>query len=712
HTNFKISSNGETIKLYNPSNIQISSLNVNCGPGYDVSAGSFPDATGTIQKFSEPTPGASNNTSIPAVNYTMAPVLSVNSGIYTSAFSVNILDPNNPGVNIYYTLDASDPDTNSILWNGIPISVSQTTIVRARSFLNGYIPSTITSASYLFNLNHTTPIISVISDSLNLFGPTGMFTNVNLDILKPSSIEYFDSTASHNLLFSRKAGIIMDGGVSTRSQPQPPFRIKLGDGVLGDGPISYPIIPDVQQRTQFSDFYMRNGGFQFNILPYKDAAQVKMMAKGTSVDYSAWRPVSVYVNGAYWGLYELREKFNTEKFQLQDGCDPDSIDLLSVSGFNGWNLLAIEGSVKPYYDAVDSISALNVNDTLFWEKSSQYFDLENYNDYLIGETWMGNTDWIANNMKIYRSNATNFRWRFCIMDLEVGLNPNGWTNCYSDQISWLFSQDLNNVFLRLWHRGMQNNRFRDYFINRFADQMNSIYLPSRLLGIENDIYSQVVAEMGNQYQRWGDPNNISGQLNDFYQNHLTFQSELSCRSGQVRNHIQSNFNLPQQVQVELDVFPSNGGKINISTISPDIYPWNGIYFDGVPIQIEALAMPGYQFSHWESNGQITDTLDAVFLDTLTTAVISFKAHFISTVGIDELKPSVFHIYPNPTSENLTIKQKENIGKINQLSIYDVLGKEYHLDKKQNSTTEYWINVSSLGPGFYLIKCQTDDGKLY
>jgi hypothetical protein len=196
HTNFKISSNGETIKLYNPSNIQISSLNVNCGPGYDVSAGSFPDATVTIKKFSEPTPGASNNGSIPAVNYAMAPVLSVSSGIYTSAFSVNISDPNTPAASIYYTLNGCDPDTNSILWNGIPISVSQTTILRARSFLNGYIPSTITSASYLFNLNHTTPIISVISDSLNLFGPTGMFDNPTLDLLKASSIDYFDTTES------------------------------------------------------------------------------------------------------------------------------------------------------------------------------------------------------------------------------------------------------------------------------------------------------------------------------------------------------------------------------------------------------------------------------------------------------------------------------------------------------------------------------------
>lgn len=106
------------------------------------------------------------------------------------------------------------------------------------------------------------------------------------------------------------------------------------------------------------------------------------------------------------------------------------------------------------------------------------------------------------------------------------------------------------------------------------------------------------------------------------------------------------------------------------------------------------------------------TLNAVFLDTLTTADISFKAHFVSTLGIDELKPSVFQIYPNPTSEHFTIKLKENIGKIIHLSVYDIMGKQYHLDNKQNGTGKYWINVSTLAQGIYLIKCHTDDGKIY
>jgi hypothetical protein len=83
HTNFKISSTGETIKLYNPSGTMVSALNVNCGPGYDVSIGHFLDASGALKRFSSPTPGVSNNNSIPSDGYAAAPVFSINSGIYT-----------------------------------------------------------------------------------------------------------------------------------------------------------------------------------------------------------------------------------------------------------------------------------------------------------------------------------------------------------------------------------------------------------------------------------------------------------------------------------------------------------------------------------------------------------------------------------------------------------------------------------------------------
>ncbi|MBK9593627.1 MAG: hypothetical protein IPO32_19710 [Crocinitomicaceae bacterium] len=93
--------------------------------------------------------------------------------------------------------------------------------------------------------------------------------------------------------------------------------------------------------------------------------------------------------------------------------------------------------------------------------------------------------------------------------------------------------------------------------------------------------------MDNQHAKWGDPFKV-GQMTDFTTAIIQFQNELMCRGDQVRDDIQNGFGLPQQVDVTLNVFPANAGKIHISTITPEVYPWNGIYFDGVPIQVEAI----------------------------------------------------------------------------------------------------------------------------
>lgn len=720
HTNFGISSGGETIKLYNPSNILISSLNVNCGQGIGVSTGAFPDASSIVRKFAHPTPGTTNNLSVPAVSYAGTPVFSVRGGVCSAPISVSITAPNTPGTDIYYTMDGSDPDTSSLLWSGTPIFIFQNTVLRARAFADGFIPGLTASASYLFNAGHVTPVISVMTDSDNLFGPSGMFDNPSLDLLKPASVEYFDSTASHNLIHSGRAGIMMDGGWAARSQPQRAFRINFDHGVLGDGPVFHRVIPDRPSRNQYGDFYLRNGSNNFLRLPYKDAAQVKMMGDGSYNYYAAWRPVSVYINGSYWGLYELREKTNIEMFNLAENASPGTVEILSSTSQYGFTLRAIEGSVASFHDAHDHFMQLDPADTSFWSRADRYFDLKYYNDYIIAQLWMDNVDWgfNYNNLKLYRSDATDYRWRYILTDLEYGLLPNDqpWIfNCYHNYLNQLInwpSSDPDNPHLNIWLRGIQNDRFRNYFINRFADLMNTLYLPSRLLAIDNSMFNQTVVEMANEYRRWGDPGDIPGQLNTFYQTHLLFQDELNCRPGQMRNHIQSEFGLPQQVDVSLDVHPSNSGHIVISTISPEVYPWSGVYFDGLPVSIEARALPGYQFSHWEGNGLITDTLSSVFLDTLEKSSVNFKAHFISSLAANNPAAATFSVFPNPSSDQIRIRFSCSVSKLEVLSIVDLPGRKYNLQFSHRGDNEYILDVSSLPGGYYIINFLADDGRSY
>jgi hypothetical protein len=241
--------------------------------------------------------------------------------------------------------------------------------------------------------------------------------------------------------------------------------------------------------------------------------------------------------------------------------------------------------------------------------------------------------------------------------------------------------------------------------------MNSVYLPSRLLPMEEAVFNSTVAEMPKEFQRWGDPNNVPGQLNAYYQNHLMFMDDLACRPENMRNHLQSSFNLPQQVQVNFEVYPADAGQISISTLKPETYPWQGIYFDGVPILIEAQALPGYVFSHWESNAVLSDTLNPLFSDTLSLTEQTFKAHFISTLGMEKLI-SEMQVFPNPAHDKIVMKLRSPIKSSEKIILVDMLGRKHQIPAICLSGDSFQLDVSQLSPGMYVLQWSASDGKFY
>jgi hypothetical protein len=709
HTNFKIKKSGETIFLFSPAQVLLSELRVECGD-LDNSSGRKPDASNGVFLFQKGTPGATNNQSAAFTDYLLAPSFSVPSGFYTDPFSVTITNQNPGSSSVHYTLDGSEPSILSPLYTG-PVEIIYPVVLKARAFAFGVLPSPNTISTYLFDISHNTPVISVITDQANLYGEKGIFDNWWTDWERTAYVEYFDST--QNLVFSQRTGMQIDGGWGgARYHPQHSFRLELDDGVLGDGPIDYQLIPGRPERTRYSQFYLRNGSNQYLVLPYKDASQVTMMGTGTNNYYSAWRPVTVYINGYYFGLYELREKIDAEYFETLEGADNDQMDLLSLSAWYGFVLRALEGSSDAFIEDYVAFAQIDPADTAYWKMADDFFDLTWYTDYIIGESWMANTDWPGNNIKIYRSDKTNFRWRFCLIDLELSLAPNSWTDCYFDHIRYMLDADANNPFINIWLRSIQNERYRNYFINRYADIMNTAYLFENISAIENRMFNLTVTEMPREFARWGDANHIPEQMAAFTDNHFIFQSQLYERTAQVRNHIQANFNLPNQVDLTLNIIPEGAGTIHISTITPGQYPWQGVYFNGVPVQIEALANDGYNFLHWGNNGLISDTLNPVFLEVLNTDAIVFEAYFedlgVSVPALDNSKG--ISVYPNPAQDIIYVKNDgQPLGSLHY-QVIDMHGKMMMEGELSGGNTIQSVSINSLPPSVYLLKLTDGAGQ--
>jgi len=700
HTNFKLSGSGDTLFLFNSSQILENSLFINC-KAIDMSIGRYPNGSNSNSLFVTPTPNASNSQA-PSLGYAIAPLFDHNPGIYSSPFNVSILDLNSTPSTIRYTTDGSEPGFNSPVYTGSPITFYQSKILRARAFKPNHIPSNVTSASFLFNISHTTPILSITTDNANLYGDHGIFDHWDQDWLRNAHIDYFDSIPGHPLVFAQNTGMQIDGGAGgSRSHAQHSFRLELAHSVLGENSVNEVIIPGRPNRNKYSEFYLRNGSNQYLTLPYKEACQAELMCRGANAYYSAFRPATVYLNGQYFGLYELREKYNPEMFKENENANKNSVELMSLSYWYGSVLRAVQGSTTNFWNSYNAFNSLNAGSPTYWDDADQHFDMKYYTDYIISESWMGNVDWPQNNIKIYRSDVTDYRWRFATIDLELSLNPNGWTDCNFDHINYMSGQNTDNPYINVWLKSIQNTQFKHYFINRYADLMNTNYRAERLIAVENRYFNLTAPEMPNEYQRWGDPWNVVGQMDNFYNNHLIFQSELLCRTEQVRNHIQNRFSLPQQVDVTLDVLPVGAGKIHISTIQPSEYPWTGVYFDGVPVQIEAIANPGYEFAYWDNSAIINDILDSVWLGNISLSNAQFTAHFQSNIGVNEEEESSFRIYPSPAQDYIQVSADEQFRGLT-FSIFDIQGKLAQTGylQSQGSTR---IDVSAFSKGMYAIQ---------
>lgn len=700
HTNFGLSRSGESVFLHTPAQQLVSELFVEQEMP-DHSSGRWPDASNNTYVFDTPTPNASNATSEPYTDYAATPQLLTPATISPTPITVDATNPNGGNSTLRYTLDGSEPSTSSPLFVA-PITISSTTVVRVRAFVLGLLPSKVATATYMIAPEHHTPIISITTSNNDLNGPEGIFTRWWRDDDIPAYVDYFNPDGT--LAFAQRTGMQLDGGFGgSRTQPQRSFRLELDNGSLGAGSVNLPLIPDKPARTEYSRLYLRNGSNQHLFLPHKDAAQVKMMAGATNSYYSAWTPVTVYINGQYFGLYELREKIDAEFFATLEGADRDSMDVLTVSAWSGPELRANHGSTEGFWQAVSAAQALNTNSTTYWDELDQLFDLTWYTDYMIGQQWMGTTDWPLNNIKLYRSNTTGQRWRFATTDLETAMAPNGQTGPTFNALIYSSGQDPEVPYSNIWQRSILNPRFHDHYINRFADVMNSAYLDERIQNIAQNFYDRTRPDMGDQLLRWRGTDTTA--LLIAYEGFNTdFRNDLTMRTTEVRDDIQQFFSLPRQVDLTLDVHPTGAGKIHISTLVPAEYPWEGVYFDGVPVRITAVAEPGFVFQHWHQNGLVTDTLNATFLDTLTTDAIQFDAYFrTSGIGIREDGLNQFALYPNPAINSLSLTTEHPMPGTTNYRIIDPRGIAVGSGAFSGAQLRHSIHIGQLAEGAYQLQ---------
>ncbi len=707
HTNFKVDAEGETIYLVDKDGISIlKELYVPSLPE-DHSYGLQEDGNGNYVFFDAPTPGFSNNDS-EFYTFASSPIFNLQGQLINEAINIelNCVEPN---CQIYYTLDGSPP-TNLSLRYTTPIVVEQTSTIRAYVEAPNFRNSTIESNTYFFKNPHNLPIVHISTANDLLFdSETGIFefgpnaedewpfygANFWEDVELAVHFDFFDTNGNY---FSQDVGLKVHGGRSARTVPLKSVRL-LAKDEYGKEVMEYPFFED-RERTTYKRLVIRNTSGDFYQAYLRDAfLQDYFIQENLDLDVLAARPVVLYYNGQYQGLVFLREKSDKHYLINTYHLGETPFDLLEED-----TLINI-GNYEAFDAHYDWILSNDLSNPIAYEQAASYFDLENLCDYFITETYVNNTDWLHNNIKYWRIQNDTAKWRYLLFDLDVGLNGRGWTKANVDSFGdkMVQYQDTNR-HVNILKAFFQNEDFRHYFINRYADLINTSLSTEKMQSALSNFTHKIDDEIKNHFDKW---NTISYEKWDTGKVATVYEF-FEDRPEFARQYIQDYFELEQQVELELNVFPPNAGKIYLNTIQIDQFPWKGVYYKGIPVEIRIEANDGFYFQNWQSQQNLIQLLREEEIEVNLSESDVITAIFMEE---EEGKDQLPLLYPNPAKEELSIffNNPKN-GEI-QFEVYNAIGQKVSNLASTFLTEGLQIknfNINFLTPGVYILRLRQED----
>ncbi|MFU8859270.1 MAG: CotH kinase family protein [Cyclonatronaceae bacterium] len=711
HTNFAISASGEEVLITAPDGSRIDMLNPVTLPA-DISLGRQPDGTGDWLFFEVPTPGEPN-TGSGFTDLLGPVVFSHQGGFYTSDITLTLgssgenvrivytTDGSEPDENaIEYTVpititdrsaepngismiptnfmepDSPDDVTFREAWREPGGPVAKGSVIRARALRSGARSGEVVTRSYFVwpegGARYDFPVFSISADPADFFdAEKGIYVPGNYNNMfqrgpeweRPVHIEFWESDGS--LAFSQGAGARIHGG-TTRSRPRKSLRLYAREE-YGTSWFEYPLFPG-KPVDRYKRFLLRNSGNDWSESVFRDAFMQSLLKGSTRLDIQDARPAIVFLNGEYWGIHWIRDRLDdhylsthygveehemtmAENNRIFDRGDPTGLDHFEEM----WDFIS-----NPNNPMVQQINFENVR---------TYIDTENFRDHFMANIFFGNTDWPGNHQLYWRKNVPynpdnryghDGRWRWMIFDTDFGF----WLNFFyvtgnesgpahntlafalqEDGPDWPNPAWSTNIFRQL----MTNQGFRNGFINRFADMLNTAFSADHVLSEIERFAGLLDPEMDEHISRWGRPLTKTDWMTEVDR----MRDYGSQREGFLRQYIRQQFLLAGEADLTINLTDDQAGRVQVNTIlidpetpgiGDDFANWQGRYFRGIPVTLSAIPKYGYRFVEW--NGDI-DATEASITITLIGDV-----NLVPVFEVDDTVPAdPMHPLPHKLSED-------------------------------------------------------------
>ncbi len=413
YSTFKISASGDTLYLSDASGALVQKLKLPEQYGcvsYGVPAG------GTEYGFFANATRNKKNESVIYAFRLDAPTLTTPGGFYPAGTRVMAEGPS--GVTLRYTLDGSTPTEKSAEFPADGIAVTQTTIVRVRAFAADAVPSQPVSATYLVEDEQLTPIVSLITDEKYLFNQrtgalvkgTGSIPNYDKELEYPVNIEFFGMDGSCPI---NQMGTFTCSGHSARINAQKSIAI-YARKAYGKEYFQFNPFPH-RDYQQYKSLLLRSTNSDVTATRLRDVV-ASSLAEGQGLLYQDALCIQVYINGEYWGHYNLREKINKYFVAQYEGVtEEEAIDAIDILARTGRDEFLQNGDNTDWLALCDFCKTNDLNDPENLRYVTDRLDVDNMFTHAAFEIILGNVDFT--NVRVYR--VPGGKWKYLLFDVEA-----------------------------------------------------------------------------------------------------------------------------------------------------------------------------------------------------------------------------------------------------------------------------------------------------
>ena len=558
------------------------------------------------------------------------------SGFYDSTFTLTMSA--SEGYKIYYTRDGSDPRKNGKLYTGgIPLiltnsktwgyltnknsALNKTAMPSKNSIgahvikayaTNGKESSAVVTNSYFIIPNcaetYNVPFVSLslpaddfVSDSRGIYH-TVMDNPFGQKERRVSYLEMFESDGK--LVSSSYVEIAMNGngslGMASKSM-RVYFKADADTSVVNNpSKLRYDIFHGRAQDnvTEFKRILLRNSGNDSSVTHLRDAL-MQALCVGTYASTMAYRPSLLFVNGEFWGVYNIRERYDTKYFEEHYGVLEENLVILEAPSplTTNWSVNepyqlneGVEGDEKVFHDLVNYMLSHDLSNPTYFKYVSDRIDLDSFVDFFVCSMYFGNTDWPSNNVKVWRNKSTSdpsgldTKWRYVMSDMDSGMG----LGC--EYTTDMFAQALNynTVAGSMMCALLENPDFEESFISRFTYAVENLFTYEKTSAVLDEYAKVIEPIMPLHFNRWpGDGGSVSrwnSQIN-------TLRTFLKQRPKYAIDTMNNYFGIqPSKLSVSLDLSKADL-YINGKQITKNGY--SEILAENASVTIKIVPKSGY-----------------------------------------------------------------------------------------------------------------------